>query len=570
MKKVFTWIKNHKLITVLLVLVLLIGSCVIWANKAVNGLMKEVRLETRDIVTYNSFVGTVEADRDYKVIPKASGTVQSVLVKEGDEVTQGEILAILDSSSVEYSIRLQEATLSQSNTSSYYSIKDAETSYENYKQAVEEGLNSALISASHAKDTAWNVWDKAKKAYDEGVSSIDRNISSAESALGTAKTVKDTAKAALDALGDTTLIITEYQSAEATQNEKSIALSSAKTAEELARLAYESASDAEKETKRAAWSTATAQLQTAQSEYDAAEADLNQKKPKYDTVIAAQSAYSTAESAYNTAVSTLNSLKCSRDDSVEQLRKAMADAEHELEMANITYDSTVLSVQQQLQSLQNNVERIKATSNNATGQLELQHTKDSLKDYTITAPISGTVTSLVISEGDMAAAGTPAAVISNIDMMKIEIKVDEYSVLNTQEGKPVLVYIDSIGATYDGVISSIADTATTVNGVSYYEATVNFQSDEKVRGGMSVEVRLISTNETDAKVLPSEAISYRDDNSAYVLVKTKSGTEERDITIGVSDGDYVQITEGLTDEDTVVYFPINELAQGQVAVEVNE
>ncbi len=568
MKNVFLWFKNHKLVTVLLILVLTIGGCVIWANKAVKGLMKETKLETRDIVTYNSFVGTVEADSEYNVIPKVSGSVQSVLVKKGDEVTQGQILAKLDSSAVEYSIKLQEATLGQSGTSSYYSIRDAETSYQNYKKTVEEGLNSSLISASHAKDTAWNVWDKAKKAYSDGVASINNGISAAESAVNTAKSTRDIAKAAYDAIPDKETVITEYQTKEADKTTAETNLSTAKTNEEIAKLEYEL--DPTNPDKQAAYETSKENTKKAQIAYDTAVLNLETIKPKYEAVMAAKNAYETAESTYNTAVATLDNLKNTKDSSIETLRKAVADAEYELEMANITYDSTVLSVQQQLQTLQDSVERIKATSNNASGQLELQHTKDSLKDYTITAPISGTITSLNIKEGDMAAAGTPAAVISNVDTMKIAIKVDEYSILNVEAGKPVLVYIDSIDSTYDGVIRTIANTVTSVNGVSYYEATVNFQSDAKVRSGMSVEVRLVSTDEKGAQVLPAEAISYHEDNSAYVMVKTKKGTEERDITIGVSDGDYVQVTGGLTEEDTVVYLPISELANGQVAVEVNE
>ena len=87
------------------------------------------------------------------------------------------------------------------------------------------------------------------------------------------------------------------------------------------------------------------------------------------------------------------------------------------------------------------------TSDNEKIIYALSQIKDSLKDYTITAPISGTITSLNIKDGDMAAAGTPAAVISNVDTMKIAIKVDEYSILNVEAGKPVLVYIDSIDST---------------------------------------------------------------------------------------------------------------------------
>ena len=156
----------------------------------------------------------------------------------------------------------------------------------------------------------------------------------------------------------------------------------------------------------------------------------------------------------------------------------------------------------------------------------------------------------------MTAAGSVAATVSNLGELDITIKIDEYSILNTEVGKNVLIYIDSIGRTYEGIITWIANNATIAQGVSYFEATVEFSADEYVRGGMSVEVRLTSAESLGAVSVSVDAINYRKDNTAFVYVADGNGAlVERNVSLGTSDGIYVEITEGVTDGEKIFYVP---------------
>ena len=148
--------------------------------------------------------------------------------------------------------------------------------------------------------------------------------------------------------------------------------------------------------------------------------------------------------------------------------------------------------------------------------------------------------------------GTPAAVVSNLSHMEVSIRVDEYTVKNVSEGSAVTIYIDSIGKSYPGTISSIDEKAAVQSGVSYFGATVEFTADADVKSGMSTEVRLTNADEKQVLSLPADAVSYHSDNTAYVL---DENGEEKAVTIGVSDGNYVEITDGLSEGDTVRYIP---------------
>lgn len=162
----------------------------------------------------------------------------------------------------------------------------------------------------------------------------------------------------------------------------------------------------------------------------------------------------------------------------------------------------------------------------------------------------------------MVSGGSCVATISNLSAMKVAINVDEYAILDTGEGSAVTIVVDSIGKTYAGTLSKVADVAQLNNGVSYFAAEVLFEADEYVKSGMSVEVRLTTTDRPDVLTVSADALYYRTDGSAYVLVKNGKSQEERDVEVGVTDGSYVEILSGLTEEDTVLVTPTGEMPGG--------
>lgn len=57
--------------------------------------------EVGNIELYTSLIGTVEPETVVRVFPEASGTVTQVLVKDGDMVTEGQLLCVIDTNKVE-------------------------------------------------------------------------------------------------------------------------------------------------------------------------------------------------------------------------------------------------------------------------------------------------------------------------------------------------------------------------------------------------------------------------------------------------------------------------------------
>ena len=209
---------------------------------------------------------------------------------------------------------------------------------------------------------------------------------------------------------------------------------------------------------------------------------------------------------------------------------------------------------QNVQASEQDLERTQALASQQATELELEHLKESLDDYTIVAPISGYITELSLDEGEFTANAAAVAEVTSFDTMQAEVRISEYDVAQVNEGDAVSIHVDALDKDYEGFISRISRTATVENEVSYLDATVEFEADDQVRDGLSAEIRLIRQQELGVPALPSEAISYNDDNTAFVYIRNDAGkVVEQPVSLGATDGTWVQITEGVGAGDTVLY-----------------
>ncbi len=514
------WIKKHKIIVVLLLAAIcaLLVKGVFFKDETAG--YAEETAEKRDIVTYNSFVGNVEPASDFNLVAQASEEAVQVLVEKGDKVKAGQVIARLDTTNIDYNIRLQEATLKTTKKSNQYNISDAKRGYENYKETIDKGLNSSLESARMQMETAEKGVNDAQKEYDKAKASIEDG---------------------------------SYESIQSVYLQR-----------EQAYRAYDLAKDAAYDA-RSYYYDARKAYNDAQDAADAAAADDPAKASLESMAASLKTAMQSAEAQMNSAERSVDSAKGSYDDACkafDNAKKNILDKlEDAIENAQISYDNTKksfdviqLQVNQQLEGFEATLEKTKALSDVSAAEIQLASLKSTRKDYVITAPISGTVTDLLIEKGDMVTMGMPIATIANLDTMQVSIKVDEYAIKNVSVGSPVKIYIDALEKDYEGTLIEVDRTATVEGGVSYFNAKVSFTPDEAVKSGMSVEVKLTRVDEKDVVSLSQNSLQYHDDNTAYIYVKDENGKMvEKTLELGASDGIYVQITEGLSEGDKIFY-----------------
>lgn len=143
------------------------------------------------------------------------------------------------------------------------------------------------------------------------------------------------------------------------------------------------------------------------------------------------------------------------------------------------------------------------------------------------------------------------------DKMRMTVSVDETDILALSVGQSATVSIESLGDdTYAGTVTEIDKTGTSADGVTTYSANVEVERAEGMLEGMSASVVITIEGKENALLLPEDAVK-KTSSTAYVYTSYDEATKEfgdmAEVTIGISDGSYIEITDGLSEGDTVYY-----------------
>ncbi|MDD3174053.1 MAG: HlyD family efflux transporter periplasmic adaptor subunit [Herbinix sp.] len=172
----------------------------------------------------------------------------------------------------------------------------------------------------------------------------------------------------------------------------------------------------------------------------------------------------------------------------------------------------------------------------------------------IESKIDGVVTNVNIEENAQVMAGVKLMEIVDNNNLEIKVKVDEYDITALTAGKETTINIVAIDKELTGKVASMSVEGQTVNGVTYFTATIDLAKNSDVKIGMSAEVKLISEQVTGVVTLPMTAIQFDENNNPYVLKEDDNGTAVKtEITTGINDGTTVQIKNGVSNNEAVLY-----------------
>lgn len=169
----------------------------------------------------------------------------------------------------------------------------------------------------------------------------------------------------------------------------------------------------------------------------------------------------------------------------------------------------------------------------------------------VKSPIDGTVNYLYVDQGEFVTKGGKVADIVNIDRIEIEVNVPELDVKYIKVDQPCLVMIDALPENHiPGLVGFVAYKAAPATRTFRVKVILN-NSDHKIRPGMIARVIFQKRIIPDALVAPLFAIVDR--GGERLLYVEEDGTAHaRTISIGVIEGDTVQITSGLEAGDNLI------------------
>ena len=181
------------------------------------------------------------------------------------------------------------------------------------------------------------------------------------------------------------------------------------------------------------------------------------------------------------------------------------------------------------------------------------------------SPITGIINHLYVDVGEYADTGKPIADIVNIDKIKINVRVPELDIRYVKKGQKTPIKIDAFAerplmGTID-FVSFKADVATK----TFLVRSVIDNPEHDIRPGMIGRVAFVRRIIPDAVAVPLFAIV--DKGGERIVFLEKDGiAESRTISIGVIEGDRVQITSGLDIGDHLIVKGHTEVEDGMKVI----
>ena len=187
--------------------------------------------------------------------------------------------------------------------------------------------------------------------------------------------------------------------------------------------------------------------------------------------------------------------------------------------------------------------------------------KARVNKMTLRAPFSGTIGLRQASVGDYVKEGQDIVNLESLDPLKVDFRLPELALSQLQNGQTLQIALDALpDRLYDGKVFAI-NPLIDANGRSIVIRAQVPNRDGKLRPGMFARVRLFTSDNKDAIVVPEEALfPVGEDKFVYKVVDGKA-TRQR-IEIGQRREGRVEVLKGLVPEDVVVTAGITKLREG--------
>jgi RND family efflux transporter MFP subunit len=211
-------------------------------------------------------------------------------------------------------------------------------------------------------------------------------------------------------------------------------------------------------------------------------------------------------------------------------------AKHLESMHNVSHEAAIKSAQGQLTSAEGKY-------NNATAQVSYSE---------IHSPINGVVTDRPLFAGETASAGTPLITVMDSSSLIAKAHVAQSLAQRLKTGDDASLQVPGVADPVPAKISLISpalDQGSTT--IEIWLKVDNKAGTLKV--GTPVKALITGRTIAQAWKVPMTAILTAQDGSKSVMVIGPNATAHRKaVTLGIQDGDDVQITQGLSSTDMVI------------------
>lgn len=533
MKKLFHFLKTHKAITVIIVLVILVGGYFLLKpvfSKSSTPNYITAKVERTDLINSISVTGQTTAQNKVTLTPKVSGEVTYINLANGKAVKKGEILLKIKDDDARNAVRDAQITLDNAkrDLSKMEGLATNEGSIESIKAKRQKDLTIAYqkavdgLPAIFTSTTPNIITSLYDLLFQNDLSANDDNV---------------------DYYGKSLVLYNK----------------SALQYSEATRKAYD----------------------LAKSSYDIAAANYKSNNLTYysntqDIEQAVNLTYEALKNINDAVRAALNIVHLYKD-SMTEMKLQYPSLVDDQDKILTSYFNITSDLFKQIDTIKNNIQTAKENLINADFDLSDQQTAvdkaernlktalDKLADYTLTAPFDGILGNVAedIHVGDNVSPSTNLATLISQQYM-IDISLTETDAAQVEIGQKANITFDALdNVILTGRVVDMDVVGTVSQGVVSYGAKVLLDKmDERIKPGMSATVEIIVA--TKPNVLAISRVALKNQNNKYFVrvLKSDGTVEMRPVEIGLETDSKVEIVSGLTEGESIIIGTVSTSTSG--------
>ncbi len=188
-----------------------------------------------------------------------------------------------------------------------------------------------------------------------------------------------------------------------------------------------------------------------------------------------------------------------------------------------------------------------------TAEAQLTEARQSLNEATLTSPITGTVVSVGISMGDTVSADSSTEVVTIVGTSSYEVQatLDSSQVPSVKVGQSAAVEVDGVDGKLAATVAQVGPVQSSTSGYSYPVVVALPATSRSLHPGSAADVTIATGQVAHVVAVPTSAVQTAGSTS-YVLEFEKGALTRKVIKVGMVGYEYAQVLSGLSLGQSVV------------------
>jgi len=235
-------------------------------------------------------------------------------------------------------------------------------------------------------------------------------------------------------------------------------------------------------------------------------------------------------------------------------------AKNQYEIADVQHQSAQESYELVIEgAAEEDIKSVEAQVRQTKAALDMA--KYQLKNTQVTAPISGKVTSITVSTGEMVSPSIPLLSIIDVSRIFVKVGISEKDISKIKEGQKVNLEIDAfLEEKFQGEVVSKGVAVDQISKTLEVKIEI-LQPEVDIPVGVFARGDILVKTNQDALIIPSSALTRKKDG-IYVYVIEEGIARQKEVVLGIIQDERVEILDGLSEEEEIVVLGNQELEDG--------